>query len=189
MPCYRCGTRQVDPERGKSPWKRGVLREHQVLVCPACQPAADADLDRCARCGSRYLIRRLDQVECLDCRLIREAELEPAFPVGAFPGTASASGGGSGGSGSGSATSGGDLSGGEPSGGEPSGGDAPGTGGSDADRTGGGGPGADESGASGPRGGPRGGASGEGAAPDRQGSDPTLAAEVARALDKVLGRR
>lgn len=121
MPCYRCGTRQVDPERGKSPWRRGVLREHQVLICPACQSAADADLDRCARCGSKHLIRRLDQVECLDCRLIREAELTPALPAAASPGAAR---------------------------------------------------------------GP-----GEGAAPGRQGSDPALAAEVARALEKVLGRR
>jgi predicted amidophosphoribosyltransferase len=63
----------VDPELGKSAWRRGVLREHQVLVCPVCQPAAESDLDRCARCGSVHLIRRLDQVECLDCRLIRDA--------------------------------------------------------------------------------------------------------------------
>jgi hypothetical protein len=78
VPCYRCGTRQVDPEAGKSsPWRRGVVREHQVLICPACQPSATADLTRCARCGSAHLIRRLDQVECLDCRLIRDAEPEP----------------------------------------------------------------------------------------------------------------
>ena len=81
MPCYRCGTRQADPEPGKSsPWRRGVISEHQVLVCPACQPAALADLMRCVRCGSAYLIRRLDQVECLDCRLIRNAEPESAGP-------------------------------------------------------------------------------------------------------------
>ncbi len=78
MPCYRCGTRQADPEPGKSsPWRRGVISEHQVLVCPACQPAALADLTRCVRCGSAYLIRRLDQVECLDCRLIRDAASDP----------------------------------------------------------------------------------------------------------------
>jgi hypothetical protein len=74
MPCYRCGTRQGDPEPGKgSPWRRGVIREHQVLVCPACQPAALAELSRCPGCGSAHLIRRLDQVECLDCRLTRDA--------------------------------------------------------------------------------------------------------------------
>ncbi len=78
MPCYRCGTRQVDPEAGKSsPWRRGVVREHQVLICPACQASALADLTWCSRCGSTHLIRRLDQVECLDCRLVRDAEPEP----------------------------------------------------------------------------------------------------------------
>jgi len=76
--------RQVDPEAGKSsPWRRGVVREHQVLICPACQPAARADLSRCARCESAHLIRRLDQVECLDCRLIRDAAPEP--PAAAPP--------------------------------------------------------------------------------------------------------
>jgi hypothetical protein len=74
MPCYRCGTRQGDPEPGKgSPWRRGVISEHQVLICPACQPAALAGLSRCPGCGSAHLIRRLDQVECLDCRLTRDA--------------------------------------------------------------------------------------------------------------------
>jgi hypothetical protein len=74
MPCYRCGTRQGDPEPGKgSPWRRGVIREHQVLVCPACQQAALAELSRCPACGSAHLIRRLDQVECLDCRQARDA--------------------------------------------------------------------------------------------------------------------
>jgi hypothetical protein len=82
MPCYRCGARQTDPEHGPSPWKRGVVREHQVLVCPACQSGADwtAGLQSCARCGSRHLIRRLDQIECLDCRLIRDALPQEAVP-------------------------------------------------------------------------------------------------------------
>ena len=71
----------MDPEAGKSsPWRRGVVREHQVLICPACHPSALADLTRCARCESAHLIRRLDQVECLDCRLIRDAESESPSP-------------------------------------------------------------------------------------------------------------
>jgi hypothetical protein len=74
VPCYRCGDRQADPEPGKpSPYRRGVIGEHQVLICPACQPAAVADLTRCTDCGGSRLIRRLDQIECLDCHLIREA--------------------------------------------------------------------------------------------------------------------
>ena len=76
MPCYRCGVRQTDPERGKSPWRRGVLRDELVLVCPACQESGEwtAELESCSRCASVHLIRRLGQVECLDCGLVREPE-------------------------------------------------------------------------------------------------------------------
>jgi hypothetical protein len=68
--------RQTDPERGKSPWRRGVVRDQLVLICPACQESADwtAELERCAKCRSAHLIRRLGQVECLDCGLVREPE-------------------------------------------------------------------------------------------------------------------
>ena len=73
MPCYHCGMRQVDPDRGESPWTRGVLHDHQILVCPVCQAERDwtAELDRCGRCASAHLVRRLDEVECRDCGLIR----------------------------------------------------------------------------------------------------------------------
>ena len=82
VPCYRCGTRQVDPEPGKpSPWHRGVVREHQVLICPDCYPSAIADLSRCARCDSVRLVKRLDQVECLDCRLTRDADTAAQVPA------------------------------------------------------------------------------------------------------------
>ena len=77
MPCYRCGARQGDPEPGKpSPWRQGLVREHQVLICPDCHPAALGELARCSRCDSVRLVRRLDQVECLDCRLTRDAGAE-----------------------------------------------------------------------------------------------------------------
>ena len=77
MPCYRCGVRQTDPERGKSPWRRGVLRDELVLVCPACQESGEwtAEVESCSRCASVHLIRRLGQVECLDCGLVREPEV------------------------------------------------------------------------------------------------------------------
>src|ERR1700761_129050 len=80
MPCYHCGTRQVDPDQGPSPWGRGLLDDHQILICPACQVQRDwtADLDRCGRCGSAHLVRRLDEVECRDCRLIRLTGTVPA---------------------------------------------------------------------------------------------------------------
>jgi hypothetical protein len=84
VPCYRCGVRQADPERGKSPWRRGVVHDHLVLICPACQESPDwtADLERCAKCRSAHLIRRLGQVECLDCGVVREPEAA-LVPAGA----------------------------------------------------------------------------------------------------------
>jgi len=83
VPCYRCGVRQTDPERGKSPWRRGVARDRLVLICPACQESTDwtADLEHCAKCRSAHLIRRLGQVECLDCGQVREPEAS-LVPVG-----------------------------------------------------------------------------------------------------------
>jgi hypothetical protein len=74
MPCYRCGARQVDPDRGESPWKRGVRADRQVLICPACQSTYDwtGDLDRCPVCTSVHLVRRLGEVECRDCGFVRE---------------------------------------------------------------------------------------------------------------------
>jgi len=85
MPCYHCGTRQVDPDRGESPWTRGVLRDHQILVCPTCQALRDwtAELDRCGRCASAHLVRRLDEVECRDCGLIRLTGTDHAGEPGA----------------------------------------------------------------------------------------------------------
>jgi hypothetical protein len=86
VPCYRCGTRQVDPEPGKpSPWHRGVAREHQVLICPDCYPSAIADLSRCSRCDSVRLVKRLDQIECLDCRMTRDADQAPGNTVPMVP--------------------------------------------------------------------------------------------------------
>jgi hypothetical protein len=54
-----------------------VLADHLVLICPDCQQSGDwtAELERCARCDSAHLIRRLDQVDCLDCGLVREPAL------------------------------------------------------------------------------------------------------------------
>jgi hypothetical protein len=74
MPCYRCGTRQVDPDRGESPWKRGVRGDRQVLICPDCQSTFDwtSDLDKCEVCSSERLVRRLGEVECRNCGSIRQ---------------------------------------------------------------------------------------------------------------------
>jgi Oxygen-sensitive ribonucleoside-triphosphate reductase len=80
MPCYRCGARQTDPVRGVSPWKRGVRRECQVLICPDCQRSGDLDLDTCATCGSTTLICRLGEVECRSCGAVRLAVRHQAGP-------------------------------------------------------------------------------------------------------------
>jgi hypothetical protein len=87
VPCYRCGTRQADPEPGKpGSWHQGLVAQHQVLVCPLCYPAALGELSRCPGCDGVRLVRRLDQVECLDCRLTaavpgEDEDAEPAVPA------------------------------------------------------------------------------------------------------------
>ena len=85
MACYRCGSRQVDPVRGHSPWRRGVRGDQQVLICPTCQGMHDwkADLDPCSRCGSVRLVRRLGEVECRDCGFVLapEVAVEPEVAV------------------------------------------------------------------------------------------------------------
>jgi hypothetical protein len=99
MPCYRCGARQVDPDRGESPWKRGVRADRQVLICPACQSTFDwvGELDQCPVCASVHLVRRLGEVECRDCGDVRDPSAAVAgvpdvtgAAVEAVPGTAGA---------------------------------------------------------------------------------------------------
>ena len=83
MPCYRCGTRQNDPVRGPSPWKRGVVRGSLVLVCPDCQRTHDwtADLDRCPVCGSPALTRALGETTCKSCGAVVPDTGEPREPL------------------------------------------------------------------------------------------------------------
>jgi hypothetical protein len=88
VPCYRCGARQTDPVRGASPWRKGVRADEQVLVCPDCQRASDwtVELDRCGRCGSTALVRRLGRTACRDCEVAQVAGRSPVgigtVPVG-----------------------------------------------------------------------------------------------------------
>ncbi|MDQ1697411.1 MAG: hypothetical protein QOJ03_2764 [Frankiaceae bacterium] len=74
MPCYRCGARQTDPGKGPSPWKRGVVADEQVLICPDCQSTHDwvADLDRCESCGSTMLLRALGETRCRECSFTKQ---------------------------------------------------------------------------------------------------------------------
>ncbi|MHB1594790.1 MAG: hypothetical protein ACYCO9_23210 [Streptosporangiaceae bacterium] len=91
MPCYRCGTRQVDPDRGSGAWRRGVRANRQVLICPACQilPGLAGELDRCPDCGGVRLARRLGEVECRDCGAVSE-QATPAPDLAAAGGLAQA---------------------------------------------------------------------------------------------------
>lgn len=88
MPCYRCGARQTDPVRGASPWKRGVRRETQVLICPDCQRLHGLDLEACDTCGATTLICRLGEVECRSCGAVRPARADSLVgsEMGAPPG-------------------------------------------------------------------------------------------------------
>jgi len=90
MPCYRCDLRQVDPDRGESPWKRGVRNGRQVLICPDCQGSFDwmAELDQCPVCGGVHLVRRLGEIECRDCGMVRD----PGEADGPVAGSGSVSG-------------------------------------------------------------------------------------------------
>jgi hypothetical protein len=83
VPCYRCDTRQTDPAKGASPWKRGVVAGEQVLVCPECQRAHDwtADLDRCSACGSTQLAKTLGTVVCKACGAATEGNPARATPA------------------------------------------------------------------------------------------------------------
>ncbi|RCV54608.1 hypothetical protein [Marinitenerispora sediminis] len=89
MPCHICGARQNDPTRGADPWKRGVRHDRQVQICPDCQLVHDwkADLDRCGRCRSTFLLCRLGEIECHSCGHVRP-QTPPAAPAPAEPDTA-----------------------------------------------------------------------------------------------------
>ncbi|HEY1917071.1 MAG TPA: hypothetical protein VGH27_15985 [Streptosporangiaceae bacterium] len=61
-----------------------MRRDSQVLICPDCQSGRDwsADLDRCARCGTVRLVRRLGEAECKDCGHIQDPAAPAASPSG-----------------------------------------------------------------------------------------------------------
>jgi hypothetical protein len=45
-----------------------------VLICPDCQGSFDwmAELDQCPVCGGVHLVRRLGEIECRDCGMVRD---------------------------------------------------------------------------------------------------------------------
>ena len=70
MPCYRCERVQTDPVKGASPWKRGVIDDEQILVCPDCQdehPQWQQEVDKCPHCGSGRLVIVMGSILCKDC--------------------------------------------------------------------------------------------------------------------------
>jgi hypothetical protein len=90
MPCYRCGARQVDPDRGESQWRRAVRADRQVLVCPDCQCSGEwaGDVDRCPACASVRLVRRLGESECRDCGAVGGPAAEHPVSSEVSPGLA-----------------------------------------------------------------------------------------------------
>ena len=90
MPCYRCGARQRDPERGPSPWKRGVRAGEQVLVCPDCQrdPAWTDELQHCPSCSSTSLARLLGDTVCRACGTTIESDVADSRGGATTPGLA-----------------------------------------------------------------------------------------------------
>jgi ribosomal protein L40E len=67
-----------------------VRGDEQVLICPTCQGRHSwkADLDRCGRCGSVRLVRRLGEVECRDCGFVGVPERAADANAGAGAGAA-----------------------------------------------------------------------------------------------------
>jgi predicted amidophosphoribosyltransferase len=76
VPCTNCNTRQTDPERGPSAWRRLVRGGEQVLVCPTCarQPGWDEEADRCPACGSTSLRKALGVIRCSACGWANESK-------------------------------------------------------------------------------------------------------------------
>jgi rRNA maturation endonuclease Nob1 len=68
--CVICRTPATDPEKGPSLWARAVIDDEHVLVCPECQRAHPAWIERaerCPGCGSRKLMKSLGDKVCRAC--------------------------------------------------------------------------------------------------------------------------
>jgi ribosomal protein L37AE/L43A len=83
VPCHGCASRQTDPERGPSAWKRLVVSGEQVLVCPDCarKPGWDSAADRCPSCGSSALSKTLGVCRCRACGATTSAGGDAAVRV------------------------------------------------------------------------------------------------------------
>lgn len=68
--CLYCGTEAADPGSGPSPWRRAVIDDEQVLICPDCQRAHPDWIDRaeaCPVCASKRLYKSMGDKVCRAC--------------------------------------------------------------------------------------------------------------------------
>jgi uncharacterized Zn ribbon protein len=68
--CFVCGTNATDPSGGPSPWRRAVVSDEQVLICPDCQRTHPEWIDRaesCPVCAGKHLYKSLGEKVCRSC--------------------------------------------------------------------------------------------------------------------------
>lgn len=68
--CLYCGTEATDPGRGPSLWRRAVIDDAQVLICPDCQQRHPEWIERaegCPLCGSKRLYKVVGEKVCGAC--------------------------------------------------------------------------------------------------------------------------
>ena len=68
--CFICRTEATDPSNGGSPWRRAIIDDEQVLVCPDCQRSHPDWIDRaegCPVCASKRLYKSVGEKVCRSC--------------------------------------------------------------------------------------------------------------------------
>jgi uncharacterized Zn ribbon protein len=69
--CFICKTEATDPANGEpSPWRRAIVDDEQVLVCPDCQRAQPDWIERaegCPVCASKRLYKSIGEKVCRAC--------------------------------------------------------------------------------------------------------------------------
>jgi uncharacterized Zn ribbon protein len=68
--CLICKTEATDPSNGGSPWRRAIISDDQVLICPDCQRDHPEWIERaegCPICGSKRLYKSIGEKVCRSC--------------------------------------------------------------------------------------------------------------------------
>lgn len=68
--CHFCQTEATDPGSSPSPWRRAVIANEQVLVCPDCQKSHPEWIDQaesCPVCASKRLYKSVGDKVCRTC--------------------------------------------------------------------------------------------------------------------------